>query len=193
VRAPGEDIVGWMQNEELHWLAREAREMASVIEVGCWAGRSTAALLSTCPGFVIAIDHFQGSPEHQESMWAGFDPYTAFLRNHSGQKNLRLFPMSSRDASHSPLIPPCVDFVFIDGEHSRLSVCEDLVLWAPRARGLVAGHDFSYPGVNAAVKFFFLREKVEKGPGDIWFVRRGGGSQCQSSSEKVEEEASQPL
>jgi hypothetical protein len=38
-------IPGWMTEDELRWLHETAKSMASVVEIGCYQGRSTFALL----------------------------------------------------------------------------------------------------------------------------------------------------
>ena len=60
---PNPAIDGWMDEKELNWLYTTALEMASVVEVGSWRGRSTSALLSGCKGPVFAVDTWKGSPD----------------------------------------------------------------------------------------------------------------------------------
>src|ERR1700687_1802823 len=57
----GLQVRGWMGFHELVWLFTMAQRMSSVIEIGCWKGRSTTALSSGCPGPVFAVDHWLGS------------------------------------------------------------------------------------------------------------------------------------
>jgi len=56
-----EKIDGAMGREDLEWLHDTAKRMASVVEVGCWKGRSTYALLAGCLGPVYAVDHWEGA------------------------------------------------------------------------------------------------------------------------------------
>jgi len=53
---------------------------------------------------------------------------------------------------------PMVDFVYIDGEHSRPSVALDVQSWWPRLKpgGIMGGHDYTekWPGVIMAVSEF---------------------------------------
>lgn len=168
---PGEHISGWMNYDELIWLGRTAAEMESVLEIGCWQGKSTFALLTACPGPVYAVDHFQGSPEHQGEMAGGFRPYPEFLKNCGHFPNLRLFPVSSQQAALNPNIPPLVDMVFIDGAHEYEAIAEDLHLWGSRARKIVSGHDYGYTSINRALEEKFGRQRIEQGNGTIWFVK----------------------
>lgn len=53
---------------------------------------------------------------------------------------------------------PRIDFVYIDGDHSRVEVENDIRRWWPilSTQGILAGHDYdqTHPGVVAAVKCF---------------------------------------
>lgn len=60
------DIEGWCTPVELGWLKLTAAQMKSVVEVGCWKGRSTVALASECVGVVYAVDHWQGSRDERD-------------------------------------------------------------------------------------------------------------------------------
>jgi len=170
--APGQHISGWMTLEELDWLYQRAGEMKTIVEIGCWLGRSTFALCCGCPGKVYAVDHFQGSPddENQLRMVAeGLQLFDQFLHRLRDFANLRVFPMPSVAAASSPLIPKEVDMVFIDGCHSYEAVIADLTLWAPRARTLVAGHDIDLTGVAEAVKDYYLASPIHRGPEGLWY------------------------
>ncbi len=50
-----------------------------------------------------------------------------------------------------------VDMVFIDASHDEQSVAEDIRLWAPLARKIVAGHDYGYASVQGPVVKYFGR------------------------------------
>ncbi|MBU4356393.1 MAG: class I SAM-dependent methyltransferase, partial [Proteobacteria bacterium] len=87
---PGNDIKGWMSQKELQWLYEQARNMDSIVEIGCWHGRSTHAFLSGCRGTVYAVDHWQGSPgANGEILFAcrdvkAMDVFAAFMKNVGG-------------------------------------------------------------------------------------------------------------
>ncbi|MFM9042561.1 MAG: class I SAM-dependent methyltransferase, partial [bacterium] len=48
------------------------------------------------------------------------------------------------------------DFVFIDASHEYREVRDDLAAWYPKVRsgGVLAGHDYHWPGVSRAVRDF---------------------------------------
>lgn len=163
-------IQGWMSEAELAWLAERAAEVSSIVEIGSWKGRSTAALLTACPGIVTAVDHFLGTPEeltttHEEATRE--DIFAEFMRNVGGSPNLHALRMSSRQASKE-FEDDSVDMVFIDGAHDAVSVLQDLTAWAPKCRRLLCGHDSNWPGVKAAL----ARQNIKwtQGPGAIWYA-----------------------
>lgn len=66
-----------------------------------------------------------------------------------------------------------VDFVFIDGDHSREGVAEDIELWRPLIKkgGWIGGHDYDhpdFPGVKEAVDAAFP-EGVQTDSERTWF------------------------
>jgi precorrin-6B methylase 2 len=142
--------------------------MWSIVEIGSWKGRSTYALCSGCRGIVYAIDNFSLHPLQ--------NPYKKFLDNMKDFTNLKLLKMDSESASRSPEIPPKVDMVFVDGDHSYEAVIKDLQVWDSRTEKLICGHDYTERnnGVRVAVDEFYgtsayLQGKVKYLRG-IWMV-----------------------
>lgn len=165
-------IDGWMNTDELRWLYDTALGMESVVEIGAWCGRSTVALCQGCKGRVFSIDHFRGSAEHQTTMQNGKKPLEEFRKNTSDLENLVLLIGDS--ATLAGCVEMRYDMLFVDGSHDYTSVIEDLKGWGPRARKLIAGHDYGQGGVGEAVKEYFGDTRIEHGPGTIWSVRRDG-------------------
>ena len=145
------DIDGWMSPGELNWLHQTAKTMGSIVEVGSWKGRSTAALLSGCSGPVTAIDTWKGTrgdAGHEEAETK--DIYAEFTKNVGHFPNLRSLQMTSLEAA--ALFPnKSVDMVFIDGDHSYEAVKADIEAWMPKARKLLCGHDWQWHTVQEAV------------------------------------------
>lgn len=169
-----QEIRGWMSPEELAWLYETAQQMTSIVELGCHRGRSTYVLCSGCQGPVYAIDcHWCGTMHPFE----GSEVYTypEFMANVGHFPNLVPFEGHFADFVASELIPAKFDMVFVDGDHAEFSMLEDLRLWAHRARKMVCGHDFDAmtPGVEAALQKFYGMQGVQRGPGKIWFIKKG--------------------
>jgi hypothetical protein len=168
-------IPGWMEPDELQWLYDRASEMDSVVEIGCYQGRSTFALLQGCKGPVYAVDPWI------DIMRNGSDNLALFLANLCRRLDLsawrRLIPVLLPSAEAALAVDAHArsrfDMVFIDGDHSYESVKQDIELWLPKTRKLICGHDFGnpdYPGVEKAVVERF-GDAVTRGPGLIWSVR----------------------
>ena len=164
------EIEGWMSQEELAWLSQQARKYQTITEIGSWKGRSTAALLRDCPGTVIAVDHFKGSPgelasTHKEA--TEHDIYQDFLDNVGDAENLEIMRMDSLAASLN-LEPKSQEMVFIDGDHDYEAVKADISAWLPKCSKLLCGHDSNWHGVRRALSDLNL--EWFHGPGAIWFV-----------------------
>ena len=162
------NIQGWMDILELGWLSRQAKIYKSVVEIGAWKGRSTAALLNTCPGTVTVVDHFKGTPSelstsHFEACYA--DIYSQFMENVGHFPNLKVLRMDSVEASKE-FADQSVEMVFIDADHTHDAVIRDINAWLPKCSRLICGHD-SYEVRKAldesGIEWFH-------GPGLIWFA-----------------------
>lgn len=167
------DIDGWMTKTELNYLHHLAKDQTSIVEIGCWKGRSTHALLSGCEGKVIAVDTFEGTPGEPGNPFIDAKDQD-ILAEHTlpnvGQfPNLEIMKMTSLEAAE--LIPDdSVDMVFIDGSHSYKDVLADIKAWAPKARKVICGHDYNWEGVQEAVTEAFGDMDTI---GSIWTVNKG--------------------
>ena len=163
------EIPGWMTAAELHWLRETAARADSFVEVGCWKGRSTQAVLERCPGPVYAVDHWQGSAAERKGPHAEAvtgDVFAEFLTNVGHYQNLRVRRGNSIEIA--PMLP-LADVVFIDGGHEYHEVLADINAWAPRTLRIIAGHDYHLPGVKRAVDESF-GEHVRTAAESIWWV-----------------------
>ncbi len=124
----GNNIDGWMNDNELDWLYEKARQMDSIVEIGSWKGKSTHALLTGCRGVVFAIDHFQGSVDERDTTHKeakNHDIYKNFYKNVGHFKNLVTMRTDSKKAS-SFFKAKSIDMVFIDGDHTFEGVFNDI-------------------------------------------------------------------
>jgi hypothetical protein len=171
---PRNDIEGWMMQNELDWLYETARFMENVVEVGCWMGRSTHALLSGCGGTVYAVDHFKGSKSQVEggahAIAKTKDIRAIFDANVGYFENLIVLQIDSREAAKL-FRRKSVDMIFIDGDHDYEEVYADIVAWMPICRKLLCGHDLFEAGVPKALKELNLN--YTKQEGSIWSVEIG--------------------
>lgn len=170
-------IEGWMYDSELLWLHQQARSRRIIVEIGVWKGRSTAALASATPGYVYAVDHWQGSPGEEQTFHAELQtPEGQEAAFQAAKKNLAGLPvcllrMPSSAAPARLLSAWPIDLLFLDGGHDYPSVAADLDIYLPllAETGLACGHDYTWPGVQRAVNERF-GDRVRRGPGSLWYV-----------------------
>ena len=166
------DIPGWMTPEELGWLHATARTMNSAVEVGCWKGRSTHALLSGCHGPVYAVDHWLGTPSQRSDCHSEANEGRLFQ---DFCTNVGMFSNLTVVRGESPGVAtmcPDAEMVFLDGDHGYGAVKADLEAWGPKTKRLICGHDIESAEVRRAVEETFGRFTVPAG--QIWAVEVGG-------------------
>ncbi|MHA2344799.1 MAG: class I SAM-dependent methyltransferase, partial [Candidatus Hodarchaeales archaeon] len=89
-------------------------------------------------------------------------------------KSLRVMRMKSVEAAKVfKKRDKYLDLVFIDADHSKEEVLNDIKAWLPLVRkgGIICGHDYPsnrWRGVKAAVDEYFGVENVELHPGVVW-------------------------
>ena len=172
---------GWMSTGELAWLGAQARQHQSIVEVGCYMGRTTAVLAES-PGIVYAVDTFKGSDEHQNILRNNKETFLReeFERNLNGhltRGKVKVVQLDSRTAAQA-LAHLTFDMIFIDASHDYESVKADILAWVPLIRdgGLLCGHDY---GANRNIDSRGLEHAVrELLPGfqvvadeSIWYIR----------------------
>jgi predicted O-methyltransferase YrrM len=165
------DIQGWMSNEELQWLYDAAQTRKRIVEIGCWKGRSTHALLSGCNGTVFAVDHFRGNPSeingaHIEAKTVNIKDI--FVENTKMFENLIILESPSVEAARM-FKNNSLDMVFIDGEHTPQAFKEDFETWLPKCSGLFCGHDEGMEGPNWYLNEYKIKYITK---GSIWILCR---------------------
>ncbi|MES1989091.1 MAG: class I SAM-dependent methyltransferase [Pseudomonadota bacterium] len=144
-------IEGWMTQEELLWLAEQAKTHNSIAEIGSYMGRSTRVLGDNTSGVVYAYDDWYGPREvaipdsERDLLWQKFCDN---LKDLIGKK---VIPCRKNHTEFSA--EPLVDMVFIDGDHQYDSVKRDIDFWRNRLAngGLLCGHDLDQEQVKKAV------------------------------------------
>ena len=144
-----------MSEEELLWLASRAAEHSSIVEIGCFQGRSTCALAANTPGVVHAVDTWEGSQEGHWEKMAGKPPdwlADEFRRNTAAFPNVVMHRMPSLEAA-AALSGLRFDMVFIDGAHGYDDVIADINACGALLTegGLLCGHDYNDAQVSRAV------------------------------------------
>ena len=152
---------------ERDWLASGTQAMLSdsitqsarlIVEVGSWVGRSTRYIANLAPrASIIAIDHWQGSPEHKaDPQLSQFLPrlYETFLAECWEYRN-QIVPVKAdsveglRQVADAGLQP---DLVYLDGDHRFECVVADLqAVLDLFPTAAVVGDDWNQPSVRTAV------------------------------------------
>jgi predicted O-methyltransferase YrrM len=146
-------IRGWYDENELAslWkMCTEAVRKDGILEVGCFAGRSSSVLAQFVrtlqfPVQLTFVDPFL--PEFMNGMNI-LSAKKEFTR-HLGEIGVpyTLIEKRSIDAAVGDF-PESIDFLHIDGDHRRVGVETDCFLLLPRVRlgGIVCFHDYGRPG-----------------------------------------------
>lgn len=149
-------FLSWQEGYALLTLAEEWPASGDVVEIGSFKGRSTCFLAQGCAtsgrGVVYAVDHFEGSPEHQK----GGHEETAEIVNEGTTYGAftQNLAAAGLQAHVRPLVGSGVDvardftgqarMLFIDGDHSFDGTKADFDAWFPFVAdtGLVCFHDY---------------------------------------------------
>jgi hypothetical protein len=150
-------INGMMSDEELLWLFETAKKMDSVVEIGSWMGRSSHAILSGCKGIVFCVDTFAGSADPIETGHRDVYPY--FMQNVGHFSNLVDDRRPSLEAVKN-YKDKNYDLIFIDGGHQYHEVVADIKAWLPKAKKMIAVHDYHDVWVKKAVDELLGEGKV---------------------------------
>lgn len=122
-------------------------------EVGVWKGAFSAHLAASVPGAsLLAVDPWQSypawqdtknslPPAEQQAFMAG--AHAEAVTRLGRYPNVTICRKFSTDAARD-VADGSLDFVYIDANHVKAAVLEDLAAWVPKVRpgGIVAGHDY---------------------------------------------------
>lgn len=163
------DIEGFLDPIEgytLLQLAAFGPGVGTIVEIGSYAGKSTAYLARGSKRAhrekVIAIDHFNGSPEHQRGgayesdLVTGGDLFDTFCRNlKRAEVGDWVRPLRSGSLEAAATWSHPIRLLFIDGDHSHEASRQDFEAWSRflTPDGLAVFHDIDiFPGVTAYYK-----------------------------------------
>lgn len=126
-----------------------------VIEIGCWAGRSTVHIAHAAyPAVLHAVDTWQGSPDEiSGELAATRDVYAQFLTNidELTRGNVKPYRMGWREYVTEEFSP--TRFCHIDAEHTYREVFDNIEAIRPLMvpGGIICGDDAHHPPVIEAV------------------------------------------
>ena len=184
-------LVGWSDDilQFYSEVATELEDGSTCVELGVFSGRSLSYLdfalrrLGKTRCKIVGVDAWpygygdRGSPLDREIAGAG-GLYAWALRSFGQHAlehlaNVRLVRWESADAARL-FRDGSVDMCFVDASHRYADVIADLRAWAPKVRGIFAGHDYE-PGVplragvvGAVNDFFGGHGHVDRPIGSVW-------------------------
>jgi predicted O-methyltransferase YrrM len=161
------------------YISRLKGDKIKGIEIGTCRGESAYLILSECPNVskLYCIDPFLGYND-----WAGeLNQETMSKFEEIASKNLSKFEnrvkivkKKSTDAIHD-FKDNSVDFIFVDGDHSREATYTDLCLYYRKLKtgGIFSGHDYHLPEVRQALNDFRdeykCRIPIQMTSNSVWF------------------------
>ena len=150
-------------------------------EIGVWEGSYSEVICTQLPGVELTcVDPWQSYSEYREKKNdpARLDEAYRTTVDRLTPYNCQIWRLTSVAAA-SRVADQSLDFVYIDGNHARAFVEEDLAAWAPKVRsgGILSGHDYvssvrsPWIDVQAAVDAFVQFHGIAP-----WYVLTGDKS-----------------
>ena len=153
-----DEIPGWFTAPGFYReMIRRCPDGGTIVEVGCWMGRSLSCLLVEAANSgksikVLGVDHWKGSAwEPALIKEAARTDLRAVCQKNCERAGYPFHLLSSESTAAAEAMPP-VDVVFLDASHDYDSVAADIRAWMPRVKpgGIIGGHDAHFRGVHQA-------------------------------------------
>jgi len=179
------DIQGWFDFENIYDFAVKNLNNCNFLEIGAWAGKSTAYMANLIREQdknikFYTVDTFLGEPTCQfhldKVQQLGGTIFNEFWSNIS-DLGLQSYVHPIISTSHN-----CIDkirdkefgFIFIDGAHDYESVNNDLhhVYDHVSNGGLIGGHDYNSQCKSAVDNFFAAKGKKVNQYGASWLIQK---------------------
>lgn len=133
----------------------ECPENQTIIEIGSFKGRSFGHLIELCSKSnkkinIVAIDHFNGSSEHNESSL--FIEFNKNMESLDSKYPFIVIKANSLDIAKI-IKDKSIFAILIDASHDYDNVKSDILAWKDKiiSNGYLAGDDYDWPGVSKAV------------------------------------------
>lgn len=152
-------------------------------EVGvAFGGHSEAILKNTKIDKLYGVDPYKHDKSYQDAMnlpQKEFDELYRFTVSRLSPFGQRYQHIRKPSVEAALEAPDCLDFIYLDGDHSYKGVFDDLCAWFSKIRegGIIGGHDYdhiTHPGVKKAVDEFFRRFgwKINVEGQGVWWVKK---------------------
>ncbi|NLD71173.1 MAG: hypothetical protein GX649_00490 [Chloroflexi bacterium] len=165
-------IPGLMTGPELAVLTRMARSAGSAVELGCFHGRSLAAMGLEHPGMRLWGVDAWGDMSHRGYQGATLEACRANLE----RLGVRAELLQGKTEEVAPEFGETVELVHVDAGHSYEECTRDLADWTPKVGpgGALCVHDYGEPH-NPALSRPEVREAVDDWRNSDWAeVERDG-------------------
>jgi predicted O-methyltransferase YrrM len=118
-----------MLRSELGILYQQNHFTGLGAEIGVERGLNALNILKHYKGLLYCIDE-----------WSNIESYKTALKNLNCNRCIRLKSADAVDLFSDG----CLDFIYIDADHTYNAVKQDLELWYPKVRqgGIISGHDY---------------------------------------------------
>ncbi len=174
------EVPGWFDCPSFYReMVGRCPDGGTIIEVGCWKGRSLACLLVEVVNSgkqisVIGVDHWQGS-EGERSLIAeaaSTDLLTE-CRANCERANYPHWQLLTGASTQVAETAPMADVVFIDASHTYYAAKADMLAWVRRVKpgGIIGGHDAHFSGVWRAYTEVFGTVDILEG---CWWTTKKG-------------------
>ncbi len=175
------DVPGWFCDGDARFVSEICRKIVdgTVVEVGSFAGRSTAVMAPFCIANgtklhcidkwhipVPATDRARGwRGDMAKVLRSAAAPHRASNLRHVFRRNMKSLGLWRALTAHQCdsadgaklFADGSVNFCFIDADHTCAGLTRDIDAWWPKIRtgGIIAGHDWHMRSVREAVFGFF--------------------------------------
>jgi predicted O-methyltransferase YrrM len=153
-------INGWMDDSQLEALEELCRGAETIIEVGCYQGKTTKFLALSTDALIIAVDSF----ENEEYTEFG-DYFERFMDNMAEEiQSGRVQCLDCDSAMAAAALSDVrADVVFLDGDHSLTGVYNDIKNYTPLVKpgGILCGHDYLPADLNGEGGIESVRQAVD--------------------------------
>lgn len=160
-----DQIEGWFSPADAQFVSRICKGINGgiVVELGFFAGRSTAVMAPICKAnqnAYFAIDNCKGACKRDPATKAqqSRDMKKMFETNMRTMNLLSSIKVHTMDSSASAQLfdDEEVDFCFVDASHVAADVKKDIEAWWPKIKqgGVLGGHDYTWGSVKGVVNEF---------------------------------------
>jgi hypothetical protein len=137
--------------------ALEFGESLVGVEIGVWRGENALSILKNTDIYLLyLVDpyiEYDGYNINEISSHTNMEENEAHARKILEPYKDSIVWVKEKAHEASEYLPNDLDFVYIDGNHSKPSIQEDIRDWYPKVRagGILAGHDFQKEEIRSSV------------------------------------------